>query len=33
MICKRLESSGYSCWIAPRDIPYGNDWAGEAQCR
>lgn len=29
MICSALESSGIGCWIAPRDIPYGNDWAGE----
>ena len=28
-ICEKLETNGYSCWIAPRDIPYGTDWAGE----
>lgn len=28
-ICSALESSEVGCWIAPRDIPYGNDWAGE----
>jgi hypothetical protein len=25
-ICKGLESSGLKCWIAPRDIPVGEDW-------
>lgn len=25
-ICKGLESSGVRCWIAPRDIPVGEDW-------
>jgi hypothetical protein len=25
-ICKGLESSGVKCWIAPRDIPVGEDW-------
>lgn len=29
MICNSLEAEGINCWIAPRDIPYGNDWAGE----
>ena len=29
MICNSLEDTGIGCWIAPRDIPYGNDWAGE----
>ena len=29
LICTALESEGIGCWIAPRDIPYGNDWAGE----
>ena len=29
LICTALESDGIGCWIAPRDIPYGNDWAGE----
>lgn len=29
-ICSILESQGLSCWIAPRDIPYGADlWAQE----
>ncbi len=29
IICSTLEKEGIGCWIAPRDIPYGNDWAGE----
>lgn len=29
IICNSLEQSGIDCWIAPRDIPYGTDWAGE----
>lgn len=29
IICDSLEQAGIDCWIAPRDIPYGNDWAGE----
>ena len=29
LICAALESSEIGCWIAPRDIPYGNNWAGE----
>ena len=29
IICSTLESENIGCWIAPRDIPYGNDWAGE----
>lgn len=28
-ICNTLENNGIGCWIAPRDIPYGNEWAGE----
>lgn len=28
-ICNSLERECIGCWIAPRDIPYGNDWAGE----
>lgn len=28
-ICMMLETNGIGCWIAPRDIPYGNEWAGE----
>ena len=28
-ICNALESNGMKCWIAPRDIPYGMEWAGE----
>lgn len=28
-ICVTLENSNIGCWIAPRDIPYGNEWAGE----
>lgn len=29
IICSSLEQAGIDCWIAPRDIPYGTDWAGE----
>lgn len=29
IICDSLEEAGIDCWIAPRDIPYGTDWAGE----
>ena len=29
IICSALEAENIGCWIAPRDIPYGNDWAGE----
>ena len=29
LICNSLERAGIACWIAPRDIPYGTDWAGE----
>ncbi len=25
--CNRVEGGGVSCWIAPRDIPEGKDWA------
>lgn len=28
-ICETIENNGIGCWIAPRDIPYGNEWAGE----
>ena len=28
-ICDTIENNGIGCWIAPRDIPYGNEWAGE----
>lgn len=28
-ICKIIEDKEIGCWIAPRDIPYGNEWAGE----
>ena len=28
-ICDALEENGHRCWIAPRDIPYGTQWAGE----
>lgn len=28
-LCSIFEQSGISCWIAPRDIPYGNMWSGE----
>lgn len=27
-ICNSLEKENVDCWIAPRDIPYGDDWAG-----
>lgn len=26
-VCARLEERGIRCWIAPRDIPLGTDWA------
>lgn len=29
IICSSLEQAGINCWIAPRDIPYGTEWAGE----
>ncbi len=29
LICDALEKNGLLCWIAPRDIPYGKEWAGE----
>src|SRR5260221_1985468 len=37
-ICKHLESAGIKCWIAPRDIEAGSDWAkgimrGIGDCR
>ena len=25
-ICANLESVGIRCWVAPRDIGYGEDW-------
>lgn len=28
-ICGMIEKHGIGCWIAPRDIPYGSEWAGE----
>ncbi len=27
-VCATLESGGIRCWIAPRDIRYGEQWAG-----
>ncbi len=27
-VCDGLESSGLTCWIAPRDITAGTDWSG-----
>lgn len=27
VICKALESAGWKCWIAPRDILPGDDWS------
>lgn len=29
IICEALEKNDMKCWIAPRDIPYGKEWAGE----
>lgn len=29
LICKYLEESGLACWIAPRNIPQGSDYAEE----
>ncbi len=26
-ICEQLEKNGITCWIAPRDIVAGSDWA------
>jgi hypothetical protein len=26
-ICRRLESEGIECWIAPRDIKVGSEWS------
>jgi hypothetical protein len=36
--CARLEAEGIRCWIAPRDVPPGSEWAGAIvdaidQCR
>jgi TIR domain-containing protein/double zinc ribbon protein len=31
-MCSRLESNGIGCWIAPRDIPAGVDWADGIVC-
>ena len=28
-LCSIFEAEGLGCWIAPRDIPYGSEWAGE----
>ena len=28
-LCQAFEAAGLGCWIAPRDIPYGNVWAAE----
>ena len=28
-VCSAIENKGIGCWIAPRDIPYGEQWAGE----
>lgn len=28
-VCAAIESRGIRCWIAPRDIPCGKDWAEE----
>src|SRR5215204_2946556 len=27
-ICESLEAQGIKCWIAPRDIPYGDLYSG-----
>src|SRR5690348_8973503 len=37
-VCAALESAGIRCWIAPRDIPHGGNWAsailrGINECR
>lgn len=29
LICESLENKAIGCWIAPRDIPYGTEWAAE----
>src|SRR5580704_17651524 len=36
--CAQLEADGIRCWIAPRDVPPGAEWAGDIvdaidQCR
>ncbi len=28
-LCRGLDAAGLACWIAPRDIPPGKEWAGE----
>lgn len=28
-VCAVMENNGLPCWIAPRDIPYGNHWCEE----
>lgn len=28
-VCRVFEETGLGCWIAPRDIPYGEEWATE----
>lgn len=28
-ICRAFEAAGTACWVAPRDIPEGADWAAE----
>lgn len=28
-VCRHLESKGISCWMAPRDVRPGSDWADE----
>ncbi len=28
-VCTIMESNNLFCWIAPRDIPYGNEWCEE----
>jgi tetratricopeptide (TPR) repeat protein len=37
-VCAKLEAAGVRCWIAPRDVPPGSDWAASIvaaidQCR
>ena len=37
-VCAKLEGAGIRCWIAPRDVPVGKDWAeaiidGISSCR
>ena len=31
-ICHGIEAAGVRCWMAPRDIPPGSNWASEIMC-